>query len=230
MFTSYAYVLDTCHVLLHLLNVCAYNLRLLNEISLRPTWTLMYCGLWVMIWLTWLNLREPGLAPWCRLRFVRSHHAFRSPTSRTSCAIDMVIQPLVSSSHWRLGRPIYLVPSLIPSMTVFFIFTFLLFFYTRLYLDVKGRNLDTEKLFCLSSSLQVLSLEVTTPRDSYAWNYRELATLLTLSEGLAKQCILNPASVKQILRHSLSNGAERRQPLSQTWNSMSPIRISITSS
>ena len=26
---------------------------------------------------------------------------------------------------------------------------------------------------------------MTTPRDSYAWNYRELVTLLTLSESLA---------------------------------------------
>ena len=30
------------------------------------------------------------------------------------------------------------------------------------------------------------SLYVTTPRDSYAWNYIELATLLTLGEGLAE--------------------------------------------
>ena len=42
---------------------------------------------------------------------------------------------------------------------------------------------DTEKL-CLSSSVLVLPLDVTTPRDSYAWNYRELATLLTLGESL----------------------------------------------
>ena len=27
---------------------------------------------------------------------------------------------------------------------------------------------------------------MTTPRDSYAWNYRELTTLLTLSESLAE--------------------------------------------
>ena len=40
--------------------------------------------------------------------------------------------------------------------------------------------------FCSSSSIRVLSLNVTTPRDSYAWNYRELATLLILSESLAK--------------------------------------------
>ena len=55
-----------------------------------------------------------------------------------------------------------------------------------LYLDVKGRNLDTEKPFCLSSSVQVLPLDVTTTPDSNAWNYRELATLLTLSESLAE--------------------------------------------
>ena len=41
-------------------------------------------------------------------------------------------------------------------------------------------------LFCLSSSVQVLLLDVTTPRESYAWNYRELATLLILSESLAE--------------------------------------------
>ena len=39
--------------------------------------------------------------------------------------------------------------------------------------------------FHLSSSVQVLPLDVTTFRDSYAWNYRELVTLLTLSESLA---------------------------------------------
>ena len=30
------------------------------------------------------------------------------------------------------------------------------------------------------------SFDVTTPRDFYAWNYRELVTLLTLSEGSAE--------------------------------------------
>ena len=34
--------------------------------------------------------------------------------------------------------------------------------------------------------LQVLPLDLTTPRDSYAWNHRDLATLLTLSESLAE--------------------------------------------
>ena len=32
----------------------------------------------------------------------------------------------------------------------------------------------------------MLPLDVPTPRDSYAWNYRDLATLLTLSESLAE--------------------------------------------
>ena len=32
----------------------------------------------------------------------------------------------------------------------------------------------------------MLPLDVTTPRDSYAWNYRELATLLALCESLAE--------------------------------------------
>ena len=45
------------------------------------------------------------------------------------------------------------------------------------------RKLET---FCLSSSVQVLPLDVTTPRDSYAWSYREPVTLLTESESLAE--------------------------------------------
>ena len=40
--------------------------------------------------------------------------------------------------------------------------------------------------FCLSSSVQVLTLYVTTPRDSYVWNYRVLVILLTLSESFAE--------------------------------------------
>ena len=42
----------------------------------------------------------------------------------------------------------------------------------------------TLRSLCLSSSVLVLPLDVTTPRDSYAWNYRELATLFTLGESL----------------------------------------------
>ena len=49
-------------------------------------------------------------------------------------------------------------------------------------LDVKGRHLDTERLFCLSS----LPLDVTTPQDPYARYYIELVTLVTLSESLAE--------------------------------------------
>ena len=40
--------------------------------------------------------------------------------------------------------------------------------------------------FCFSTSVQIIPLDVTTPPDSYAWNYRELATLLTLRESLAE--------------------------------------------
>ena len=40
--------------------------------------------------------------------------------------------------------------------------------------------------FCLSSSVQVFLLDVTTPRNSDAWNYRELATLHTLRQRLAE--------------------------------------------
>ena len=35
---------------------------------------------------------------------------------------------------------------------------------------------------------------MTTPRDSYAWNYRELATLLTRSESLA-ECGFEPPTI-----------------------------------
>ena len=40
--------------------------------------------------------------------------------------------------------------------------------------------------FCLSSSVQVLPPRVTTPRDSYVLDCREMATLLALSESLAE--------------------------------------------
>ena len=41
---------------------------------------------------------------------------------------------------------------------------------------------DPDKL-CLSSSAQVTPLDVTTSSDSYPWNYRNLAILLTLRES-----------------------------------------------
>ena len=40
--------------------------------------------------------------------------------------------------------------------------------------------------FLLIEQCQALPLNVTAPRDSYAWNYRELATLLALNESLAE--------------------------------------------
>ena len=39
--------------------------------------------------------------------------------------------------------------------------------------------------FYISSSDQVLSRDVTTPRNSYAWNFSKLVTPCTLIEGLA---------------------------------------------
>ena len=45
--------------------------------------------------------------------------------------------------------------------------------------------MDTEKLFCLSTSVQVPSPGMTTPRDSYAWDDTGLATLFTFSESSA---------------------------------------------
>ena len=50
----------------------------------------------------------------------------------------------------------------------------------------QSRHLDTEKIFCLSSSDQVLHVDMNTLGDSYAWNYRKLGTLLTRSEILAE--------------------------------------------
>ena len=49
-----------------------------------------------------------------------------------------------------------------------------------------GSRFEHREAFCLSRSVQVLPLNMTTPRDSYPWNYRELVTVLTLSECLAK--------------------------------------------
>ena len=47
----------------------------------------------------------------------------------------------------------------------------------------EGRFSDTEKLLAYRAVSRSLSLDVTTPRDAYTWNYRELAALLTLSES-----------------------------------------------
>ena len=52
--------------------------------------------------------------------------------------------------------------------------------------DLYQTALDTEKLFCSSSSVQLHPLVVTTARYSHFWNYRELVTLLTLSGSLAE--------------------------------------------
>ena len=60
------------------------------------------------------------------------------------------------------------------------------FLYARFYLDVKGRNLDTEKLFAYRAVSRSFPGDFTILCDSYAWSYRELATLLTLSESLAE--------------------------------------------
>ena len=56
------------------------------------------------------------------------------------------------------------------------------------YTKPQQRKIDiwTLKAFCLSSSDRVLPLNVRTPCDYYAWGYRELVTLLTLSENLAE--------------------------------------------
>ena len=55
----------------------------------------------------------------------------------------------------------------------------------------------SSKLFFLSSSVQVHPFDVTTPRDSYAWNYREPMTLLALSESLVESG-LEPVTMESI--------------------------------
>ena len=59
-------------------------------------------------------------------------------------------------------------------------------FYTHDSTEISKVDICAMESFCLSSSAQFLPLDVTRPRDSYAWNNRELATLLTLSERLAE--------------------------------------------
>ena len=63
---------------------------------------------------------------------------------------------------------------------------FLLLFIDTILPRRQRQTLGHWEAFCLSSSVHVLPLDVTTPRDSYAWNCRELATLLALSESLAE--------------------------------------------
>ena len=53
------------------------------------------------------------------------------------------------------------------------------------FLFLKARH-GCKEAFLLIEQFQNIPLDVTTPRDSYAWNYRELTTLLALSEGLAE--------------------------------------------
>ena len=77
----------------------------------------------------------------------------------------------------------------------------------------------TPRSFLLSSSVQVLPLDVTTPRDSHAWNYRELATLLTLSESLA-EVGLEPLTIGSVCKnlttelsgHQTDSCSSRRRP------------------
>ena len=58
-------------------------------------------------------------------------------------------------------------------------------YFQRFLPSIRGKILGHWEAFCLSSSVQVIPLDVTIPRNSYAWNYRELATLFILSESLA---------------------------------------------
>ena len=62
-----------------------------------------------------------------------------------------------------------------------YIYTYI-YIYTHIYTYIYIVNGHWEA-FCLSSSVQVPPLDVTTPRDSYVRNYRELATLLIPSES-----------------------------------------------
>ena len=56
--------------------------------------------------------------------------------------------------------------------------------------------------FYLSNSVQILLLDVIRPGDSYAWHYRELATLLTPSDSLAEGGF-EPLTIKS-MRKSLT--------------------------
>ena len=56
------------------------------------------------------------------------------------------------------------------------------------------------EVFCLSSNAQVHILDVTTPRDSYAWNSRELATLLPVSESLVEGG-LEPLTIRSMRKN-----------------------------
>ena len=61
----------------------------------------------------------------------------------------------------------------------------------------------------------MLPLDVTTPRDSYAWNYRELATLLTLSESLA-EVGLEPLTIGS-MRKNVTIELANREPIVKTY-------------
>ena len=49
----------------------------------------------------------------------------------------------------------------------------------------EGMFFSKAKAFLSLSSVPGLHLDVTTRRDSYAWNYREQVSLITLSDSLA---------------------------------------------
>ena len=55
------------------------------------------------------------------------------------------------------------------------------FFYQALYLAFECRFITEEQ--CLSISVLILPLDATTPRNPNALSYREIATVITLSES-----------------------------------------------
>ena len=56
--------------------------------------------------------------------------------------------------------------------------------------------MDTEEHF----DVHVLPLDVSTPRDFYVWNYRDLGTLLTLSESSA-ECGFEPLTIGSVRKN-----------------------------
>ena len=93
------------------------------------------------------------------------------------------------------------------SLNFFSFFLFLLSFFKHMILPGCQRYKFVHRVaFSISSSFQVLPLDVTTRRDTYAWTYRELATLLTLSESLAETGLepLNIGSMRKNLTIELS--------------------------
>ena len=81
--------------------------------------------------------------------------------------------------------------------SLFSLFVFL-YFSICCYLASEG-GFRTLRSLCLLRSVLVLPLDVTTPRDSYAWNYRELVTLHTLCVNVWSGQGLEPRTLESVV-------------------------------